>query len=969
MLDSRYIIGVDLGTTTTSLYYVDTQKPKFRIEQLRIPQLVELGEVAELPLLPSFCYIPNDNEFPESALHLPWSSNPQNFVGAFARRHGATNPFRLISSAKSWLAHAGIDRTKPILPWGGQLGTNSKSPIQVSALYLSHLRKTWNYKFGKARDISGSPCLFEEQQIVITIPASFDEIARELTLKSAEIAGLKNVTLLEEPLAAFYAWLYKHEDLWADKIKAEDRILVLDIGGGTTDFSIIEMSSEKAFNRFAVGQHLLLGGDNVDIAMARQIEKNWKVALDKSDWPKLCELCRDAKEALLSEDRDKIDITLIKRGSSIFNNLQQAQFSKKELLELLETGFYPKIGLDSQMASGRIGIRQMGLPYAENPAITEHLLEFLKYAGRIKETERLSKKRPDPKSESRQHSYSDTSKLDSHEVKSEAPKSFPEHHSSPKLRDKAFLCYPNKILFNGGSVKSKWIRNRILSIVSSWFPDQPPSTELEGENLSFAVAIGAAYYGRVRRGFGVKVRGGISRSYYLELNDQDQAEKLVCILPRDTDENVKVILPHTFLLRTNEKVLFNLYSSSTRLLDQPGDIVKSVEELSLVAPLVTVLLFGKSIKKSIAVKISSEETEIGVLKIQLLAETTTHNWPLHFDLRLLKETQDFATEKEEKADIIVDRDRMDWVQNWVKNSFMEEKNKLRTLSRDLESNLGLRKGQWSLTILRGLAELLIGLNDQRKQSAEHEMRWLNLLGYCLRPGFGAPGDALLLKRVWKLWFAHVFFPKDLQVNSEWWIFWRRICAGLKSGHQTSIANTLIKQLFPKGLYRAKLREGEQAKREMWRCLGSLEAIPVSVKVSTSRILVERLPKLDNYELWTLARLGARRLFHAPENFIVPPEFVNQWVKQLTSLQPAPQTKTMYFFALAQMVSLTGVRDYDLDPNLQRLAAEYLRSNGGSPELLNSIAKKSELSIGEMENFLSDTLPIGISMMEEGGETK
>ena len=966
MLDSRFIIGVDLGTTTTSLFYIDTEVPDPKIKEFKIPQLIAPGEVNALKLLPSFCYLPHKDEFKEGALKLPWEEDSNQFSGLFARRHGASVPSRLISSAKSWLAHSGVDRTKPILPWGSDLGPQSKSPVQVSAIYLAHLKKAWNFRFKKVKDASGSPCLFENQQVIVTIPASFDETARDLTIQAAEIARLKSINLVEEPLAAFYAWLYKNEKDWKNKINPGENVLVIDVGGGTSDFSIIQMGKDHVLQRFAVGEHLLLGGDNIDMAIARKIEKNWNTKLDSNSWSELCQLCRDAKETLLSGDKEKVNITLMMSGSSIMSNLKRAEFSRLELMEILEDGFYPGLDLNAQTPLRRMGIRQMGLPYAENPAITAHLLQFLNYAGRISKLEILNRSDGSQNEESniREHFYSTSQgskELEQGEINLSPP--FGQPSFSQKKETEDSLCYPHKILFNGGSMISAFVRNRVLSTLASWFPGQPKPEELEGEDLSLAVAVGAAYYGRVRRGKGVKVKGGISHSYYLEVKDNQETQKMICILPRDLEENINVTIPRKFILRTNEEVLFNLYSSATRLLDQPGDVIGNLKELSLVAPLITVLQFGKTSKKSIEVKISSEETEVGLLKIQLISETSDHKWPLHFDLRPLVNTDTKITKNKDQATIIVDQNKIDLAEEYVKNAFISDPNKLTSLLNGLEEKIGLKRSLWSLNILRNLASLLLDLADERHQSPRHEMRWFNLLGYCLRPGFGTPGDDLRIREVWKSWFSGLSHPKDLQVNAEWWIMWRRIGSGLKSGHQTSIANILKKQLIPKGVYRPKLREGEQAKLEMWRCLGSLESIPISLKVSITDVLVGRLENLEPYELWTLGRLGSRILFHAPENFIIPPKIVEKWVPKLVSKVPSGKKRGMSLFAVSRIASETGDRNLDLSPKSHSDSMEFLKQNLASPDLLQSMSKHSQVSVSEMESILADTLPLGLSLVE------
>ncbi|MCK5805484.1 MAG: Hsp70 family protein, partial [Lentisphaeria bacterium] len=379
---TRFVVGIDLGTTNTAVSYVDMEEAR-ELLQFRIPQLVSAGELADADLLPSFCYLPAGPELPEGALELPWDADPQTTVGLFARNQGAAVPERLIASAKSWLAHAGVDRTRGILPWGGHLDEQALSPIQVSSLYLGHVRAAWDHRFGALRDADGTPCTLSEQHVIVTVPASFDETARELTLRAAHEAGLPKVTLIEEPLAAFYAWLWANETQWQDMVVEGDSVLVLDVGGGTTDFSMVEIEPGFTVRRTAVGDHLLLGGDNMDMALARRAEAAWQTRLPPREWSMLCQECRRIKELLLSPQApESADIAVAGTGSGIVATTRVHTFRQDEVLALVRDGFFPWTDADAPDPVRSRGIREMGLPYAADPAVTHHLLRFLRLAGR-----------------------------------------------------------------------------------------------------------------------------------------------------------------------------------------------------------------------------------------------------------------------------------------------------------------------------------------------------------------------------------------------------------------------------------------------------------------------------------------------------------------------------------------------------------------------------------------------------------
>jgi len=752
--------------------------------------------------------------------------------------------------------------------------------------------------------------------VVVTIPASFDETARELTIEAARRAGFTNLTLLEEPLAAFYAWLSRHETDWQTVIEPGRRVLVVDVGGGTSDFSFVDVGEGGALTRFAVGEHLLLGGDNIDMAVARGIEQGWGVKLSATEWSMLVQEARRAKEALLDDPTlPATDVTLIKPGSSIIAGTRKATLQRVTLEALLADGFYPIVDAAAENPRKAAGMRQMGLPYAAEPAVTRHLLAFLRYAARIAT------------------------------VRAEAA-----GEAVAGVQDG--LLYPDYILFNGGSVKAEVVRRRIIDAIAGWFPGAAEPQELAGAEYSLAVARGAGYYGRVRRGEGVRVRGGIARAYYLTAASED-GQRHVCVMPRDTDENSDVRVPGSFRVQTNEKVAFTLHSSATRLTDVAGQIVTESDDISLVAPLVSVLKYGRGESTAIDVELHSRLTEVGALELTLAAVASEHRWPLRFDLRPMS---DDAPPAEQQT---VDSAQIAAARAHIRAAFTAQSELLKKLVPDLEGILDLPRDDWGLHLLRDLADELIDCADARSATPRHEARWLNLLGYCMRPGFGDAADELRLRQAWKWWFAGPANPRDPQALADWWVYWRRIAPGLKEGHQGTIAAQLIKTLCPGGKYRANIREGEQAQREMWRCLGALELQSVKQKTSLARPLLDRVNKLGTHEYWVLARLGARRAFRAPADRVVPAATVVAWVDSLIA---AKTDDRMRLFALSRLAAHTGDRHLDLPDDTVARVRDSLAAHDAPAAWRKHLDAATDDNRDDQKRLLGDALPLGLKLI-------
>lgn len=552
-MSSEFVIGIDLGTTNCALAYApqggDPRDPA-QVSLFDVPQLVNPGEVRDAPLLPSFLYIPGSADFPAGSTSLPWDDAPQFVAGTLAQKRGAEVANRLVSSAKSWLSHAGVDRTAAILPTNAPDGVTRISPVEASRRYLDHLRAAWDSKMPDAP--------FVEQQVLVTVPASFDAVARELTLHAAEQAGYKNLLLLEEPQAAFYAWIERHSD-WRERVSVGDLILVVDIGGGTTDFTLIavtEHAGELALDRIAVGEHILLGGDNIDLALARHLEQQLAAKgtkLDAMQLHALWQQCRLAKERLLSGDSKKREeaVTILGRGTGLVGGTIKTKLLAEDVERILDDGFLPAVSSQDMPQRRRMGLAEIGLPYAADAAITRHLARFLR----------------------QQASQSE--------------------HGSVR-RCPSGLAAPTHVLFNGGVLHANVVRTRILEILNGWLTEEGlgPAVPLTGEDLMHAVARGAAYYGLARTGRGVRIRGGVPRTYYVGIESSMPAVpgmrtplKALTVAPFGMEEGTSLDLPgREFGLIVGEPAEFRFFQSASRKNDAAGalldDTADELEELS-----------------------------------------------------------------------------------------------------------------------------------------------------------------------------------------------------------------------------------------------------------------------------------------------------------------------------------------------------------------------------------------------------
>ncbi|HEX4610426.1 MAG TPA: Hsp70 family protein [Urbifossiella sp.] len=608
---SRYVVGIDLGTTNSALAYVDTAAgPAPPVTPFAVPQVVGQGAVEERPLLPSFLYLPGDGEQPAGALELPWDADRDYAVGEFARAFGSQVPTRLVASAKSWLSHPGADRKAPILPFRAPETGRRVSPVEAATRYLKHLADAWNAGPGKADPADR----LEAQDIVLTVPASFDAAARDLTVEAARAAGFEHLTLLEEPQAAFYAWLDRAGEKWRENVGVGDLVLVADVGGGTTDFTLIEVAEDGGnlnLTRLAVGDHLLLGGDNMDLTLAYQVAQTLGkngTKLDAGQMVQLTYACRNAKEQLFANPKlAKAPVTVLGKGRSLVGGTIKHDLPRADAEAVLIDGFFPECPRDAEPARARTaGLQELGLPYVSDPGITRHLAQFL----------------------------------------SRQAESLAGRDAAKKGGKKAAaVVLPSAVLFNGGVFRADPMRVRLLGVLGAWAKGAKAEAprELPGADLDLAVARGAAYYGLVRRGKGVRIRGGTARAYYVGVETAAPAVpgiappiKALCVAPFGMEEGTEADIPGAeFGLVTGEEAEFRFLGSTVRRDDAAGAVVEEWEgQVDELAPIRTTLeAKGTAARQVVPVHLHSKVTPVGQLELWLQSRDGKQRWKLECNVR------------------------------------------------------------------------------------------------------------------------------------------------------------------------------------------------------------------------------------------------------------------------------------------------------------------------------------------------
>lgn len=1010
---SKYLVGIDLGTTHTVVAYCALGKRSTRpaIQLLKIEQLVASGEVGQHTLLPSIRYHVAPGQLEATAMQLPWPAAEENVVtGKFARTLGAQVPGRLVASAKSWLSHPQVDRQAAILPWGAAPEVPKISPVAASSSYLAHVRACWDRQF-PAHPLA-------QQEIVLTIPASFDEGARALTLAAAQMAGLPELRLVEEPQAAFYDWLYRHNKQLKQELAGSTQVLVVDVGGGTTDFSLISVElvdGEPQLTRTGVGNHLMLGGDNMDLALAHLVESRLNSGaasgkLSTGQLSQLIERCRQAKEQLLAPDApEQVSVTLLGGGSKLIGGSRSTGLGREEVRQLIVDGFMPQVGLHEGARKSRSALLEFGLPYASDPAITRHLASFLQqHADRL----------------------------------------------------------PDTLLLNGGVFRGAALAERLQQTLNQWCPQ--PVRLLHNDNPDVAVARGAVAFALARHGLGPRIGGGAARSYYLQL-ERGKPGRAICILPRGTEPSQEITLPgREFALRVGQPVRFHLLSSNAGH-DALGSIIDiDPETLTALPPLATVLHARHSKKKEIPVELQTMLTEVGTLEIhcrsllesgaepgvrttdadgaqsdatgsagsqsatgsatsQATASPTpsqsatadsavpqpatsstgipAQRWRLEFQLRGETEEETAEPAIQDSAALparlpealaLIERifgkaassqirpgakpaegtpssaahgSPATAFQANAKNSApgpvtVKEVKGLRT---QLEQILGPRE-RWETPLLRHLFDALWQRARARRRSVEHERLWLNLAGFCLRPGFGYPLDEWRIEQLWPLFEQGVQFGKDSQVCSEWWTLWRRISGGLDLNAQLRLLDDFAVNL--QGSAEDLRQRGPNAvdgsNDDMLRLGASLERIPAAWKAEIGNWLLARISPDQSSDstsrhLWALSRLGARQAFHGTQHEVVDPDTVAQWLARLFEFDWRRNESAA--FAGAHLARLTGDRARDLPDALRLQVVQKLQGAGAPANWVTMVREVVQLDEASKRRVLGEALPPGLKLLE------
>ncbi|SFC19506.1 Hsp70 protein [Polaromonas sp. OV174] len=945
-MDPQYLVGIDLGTTHTVVAYAPIGAKQAEIQLFDIAQAVAPGEVAALPLLPSCRYHAAAGELAEGALQLPWPQADDSNVapvvmGQWARKLGAQVPGRLVASAKSWLSHAAVDRQAPILPWGAADDVPKVSPVEASASYLRYVRSAWNWRFPE------SP--LEQQELVLTVPASFDEGARALTLAAARQAGLPRLRLLEEPQAAFYDWLLRHRGQLAEELAQTRLVLVCDVGGGTTDLSLIkvEMSDgQPQLTRIGVGKHLMLGGDNMDLALAHAVEARMASSgenaparqLSASQLAQLMERCRAVKEQLLAADAPaQTTVTLLGSGAHLVGGSRTAVLSRDEVERLIVDGFFPAVDADARATQARGGIVAFGLPYARDAAVTRHIADFLRQHGE---------------------------------------------------------AMPDTLLLNGGVFRADALVKRLEQTLGAW--RGAPLRLLHNDNPDVAVARGAVAHALAQRGAAPSIGGGSARSYFLQLDDtKDSKAKAqgICLLPRGSEPGRELLLSgRSFALRLGQPVRFQLFSAISNAAQhtpaQLGELVALNDEQHVRLPPIVMVLQAPantatvdpahSGRQDIAVQLATALTEVGTLELHCVSlADSSQRWRLEFDLRHGKAGADETTSQEDRraaarmAEAISQIDRI-----FGTNKQAVSPKEVTQLRAQLERLLGDR-ASWTTPVLRQLYDALWQRARGRRRSAAHERAWLNLAGFCLRPGFG---DALDEWRVQQLWPQHalgVQHTSDKQVGAEWWTLWRRVAGGLAASEQLRLLddfafNLQINEEGDDEAPAAKPVPGSSA--DMLRLGAALERIPPAYKSEIGAWLLGRVAKAlaskkarseselanDSLSLWTLGRIGARQPVHGSTHEVVPAEVAAAWVEALLALDWKRVEAAA--FAAVQLARVTDDRARDLPLPLREQIMTKLAAVHAPPAWLALVRERVELDEATERRVLGEALPPGLKLM-------
>jgi molecular chaperone DnaK (HSP70) len=916
MTEPRYAVGIDLGTTHSAVAAAPLDRPAVRL--LAVPRLVAPGESVDRVLLPSFLYLTAAGELPEAEAALPWGRTslgehvlPEHVVGELAQRLGAKSPNRLVASAKSWVCHGGVNRRAPILPWNSPEDQPHVSPFDAQVAYLGHMRAAWEARYADAP--------LREQDVVVTVPASFDEGARELTTSAARAAGLGDVRLLEEPQAAFYDYLGAHADELHRRLGDARLILVVDVGGGTTDLTLLRVIPGDAgpkIERIAVGGHLMLGGDNMDAALATFALHKAKIERpgDASVWSATVQSARQAKEKILAAEAPaEVHVTHQARGSRLVAGTRSIPITREEALEVILEGFLPRTGpAEVAQRASRAGLTTLGLPYATDVAIGRHVCAFL-----------------------RRHT----------EAAIEA---------GARIMDG--LPRPDLLLLNGGVFNAPAMVERLSEVLEGWYGGPVPL--LEHTSLDTAVARGAVRSILARRGIGESIGGGTARAYYIGVEAEEGRRRALCIAPRAMDDGASVDVPdRMFSLVLDRPVAFPLYAYTGDRVDPPGAVVEIDDELEPIPALETVLRAkdrGGTPGSTVPVTLAATMTETGALELYLrTVELPPSRWKLDFVLgSSVPRAPESPVEQDAGEDAMPEGFGLA-AGVLARALDSPEPAPIKGVRRDLEKGLGPR-GQWSLAVCRALWQVCMDHAEGRARSEVHELNWMRLVGWCLRPGFGADGDDDRIAAMWGV--RDEGLRHRSKANwAEWWILWRRISGGLDATRQLALFEEVRPYLWPGG--KPPPGPHRHGPVEMMQLLGVLERLAASHKATIGDLLVERASKIGSY--WPLGRVGARCPVGGDQVDVVEPVVAHRWLESLLRLDW--ETAEGASFAAASIARMAGDPARDIDAELRRKVVERLTKARAPAAWIDMVLRPSTLSAGDLKRVLGEGLPVGLRL--------
>lgn len=916
----RRIVGIDLGTTNTVVAWAEPHA-RSRIELFPIPQWVTRRETQARSMLPSLLYAPLAAEVPAD----PWNDSPW-VIGELARMRGQEVPGRLVSSAKSWLCHAAVDRMADILPWGGQPDADVPrvSPLEASARILLHVRTAWDQAYPQYP--------LADQQVVLTVPASFDQGARELTIAAAHRAGL-TVRLLEEPQAAFYSYMHDEglEPLRAVVGKrGEALILVCDIGGGTTDLTLIrafeQANGALDISRVAVGRHLLLGGDNMDLALAHACEQRMTAngsRLDPARFGQLVLACKEAKEKLLGDaPPEDVPVTVLATGAALVGSTLSTRLGRIEAESLVLDGFFPEAPREARPARARSALVAFGLPYEPDPAITRHVAAF-----------------------------------------------FARYAQVPG---------PDALLLNGGLFRAQGVSRRLTQVMTSW--GGPPPALLPHTDPDLAVARGAVAYGLALAGHGLLIGGGAPHGYYVGLREAGSRtiRRALCVVPRGAQEGERYVASSTPLaLRVGGPVRFELFASDAPVARVPGQVVgldeDQFERLPPVA--MTFDVPGAQPDQEVPVALEGELSAIGTLELACVEQNVAPPAkPRRF--RLAFELREAVTEEPSEPEPGAGRvrtagpgaSRMQEAAAAIDRVFGKgrkdvKSREVKDLLRELERLLGER-GTWRGELARELFDLIGPQYRARRRSPDHERMYWMLAGYCLRPGYGHPLDPQRVAMMEPLFVEGLAFPQETRNWQHFWIAWRRIAGGLSQDAQNTIRSVVDPFLAPPE-HKLKKPKGfrPQAMGEMLEMASSLEKLPVERRTALGTWILERTWTDRDPRLWAaIGRLGARVPAYASVHHVIPARTAERWLEQLLREKWADLPSAPH--AAAQLARRTGDRARDVSAQLRDQVVQRLQQAGAKPEWVQAVQEVVAMADAERAEFFGEELPLGLRLVED-----